>query len=148
MAEYIEREVLIDVLAASHAHHATSGREWVLLDRDIRLIREQPAADAAPVSDLKEFAEDVLYQFGYKINCNGGLHITAGGLSTLEWAFSILGWEDPYPFPEGECEWDGCHEYATCGTLTQDGYKRVCGKHYEHIRASEEAERNARMDGE
>lgn len=141
MAEYIEREALKDAF--------WSACKNCLSEDDIAdLIDDAPAADVAPVSDLKEFAEDVLYQFGYKINYNGGLHITAGGLSTLEWAFSILGWEDPHPFPEGECEWDGCHEYASCGTRTLDGYKRVCGKHYEDIKAREEAERNARMEGE
>lgn len=100
------------------------------------------------VAELKEFAEDVVYQFGYKINHNGRLHLSSGGLSTLEWAFSILGWPDPKPYPEGECEWDGCHEYASCGTPTPDGYKRVCGKHYADIQARKEAEENARMDGE
>ena len=49
MAEYIEREALIDVLAVSHAHHANSNREAALLDRDIRLVREQPAADVVEV---------------------------------------------------------------------------------------------------
>ena len=143
MAEYIEREAVRD----EFYQRVLEGTITSVEDTG-EFLRKFPAADVAPVSDLKEFAEDVLYQFGYKINCNGGLHITAGGLSTLEWAFSILGWEDPYPFPEGECEWDGCHEYATCGTPTQDGYKRVCGKHYAYIKAREEAERNARMDGE
>lgn len=90
----------------------------------------QDPKDAVPADDLKEFAEDVVYQFGYKINYDGRLHLTAGGLSTLEWAFNILGWEDPKPFPEGECEMDCCHEYATCGINTPDGYKRVCGKHF------------------
>ena len=49
MAEYIEKEALIDVLAVSHASHANTSREASLLYRDIRLIREQPAADVAPV---------------------------------------------------------------------------------------------------
>lgn len=49
MAEYIEREALVDVLAVSHSHHANNSREAALLDRDIRLIWEQPAADVAPV---------------------------------------------------------------------------------------------------
>ena len=49
MAEYIERDAVIDVLAVSHAHHANTCREASLLDRDIRLIREHPAADVAPV---------------------------------------------------------------------------------------------------
>ena len=84
-------------------------------------------------NDLEEFAEDVAYQFGYYCQNKGRLHITHGGLSTLEWAFDILGWENPHPVPECECEIDGCHEHATCGTPTKDGYKRVCGKHFREI---------------
>ena len=109
---------------------------------------EAPPADVVEVAELKEFAKDVIYQFGYHCNYNGRLHLTTGGLSTLESAFAILGWPDPKPFPEGECEWEGCHEYANCGTPTPDGYKRVCGKHYAVIEARKEAEAVARMDGE
>ncbi len=97
--------------------------------------------DAVPVADLKEFAEDVAYQFGYKIGYNGRLHIGTGGLSTLEWAFDILGWDDPHPYPEGECEWEGCREYASCGTPTAEGYKRVCGKHLAEYRKRANDER-------
>ena len=58
MAEYIEREALIDVLAVSHAHHANSNREAALLDRDIRLVREQPAADVVEVvPELRKVVE-------------------------------------------------------------------------------------------
>lgn len=89
-----------------------------------------PEVEAVPVTDLKEFAEDVAYQFGYYCQNNGRLHIYHGGLSTLEWAFDILGWDALHPVPEYECEIDGCHEHATCGTPTADGYKRVCGKHF------------------
>ena len=84
-------------------------------------------------NDLVEFAEDVAYQFGYYCQNKGRLHITHGGLSTLEWAFDILGWENPHQVPECECEIYGCHEHATCGTPTKDGYKRVCGKHFREI---------------
>ena len=87
-------------------------------------------------ADMREFARDVAYQFGYYCQNGGRLHITHGGLSTLEQAFDILSWENPHPVPECECEIDGCHEHATCGTPTADGYKRVCGKHF------------AKMDGE
>ena len=83
--------------------------------------------------DLKEFAKDVAYQFGYYCQNKGRLCITHGGLSTLERAFDILGWENPHPVPECECEFDGCHEHATCGTPTKDGYKRVCGKHFTEL---------------
>ena len=90
----------------------------------------EEGVDAVPVDDMKEFAEDVVYQFGYYGQYNGRLHIGHGGLSTLEEAFDILGWDNPHPAPEFECEIDGCHEHATCGAPTSDGYKRMCGKHY------------------
>lgn len=89
--------------------------------------------------EIKEFAEDVAYQFGYYFPIKDMLYISTGGLSTLERAFDILGWNDPHPVPECECEFPGCHEHATCGTPTKDGYKRVCGKHFAEL-TREEAE--------
>ena len=83
--------------------------------------------------EIKGFAEDVAYQFGYYFPIKDILYISTGGLSTLEWAFRILGWNDPHPVPECECEVPGCHEHATCGTPTKDGYKRVCGKHFAEL---------------
>lgn len=99
-------------------------------------VEQMPTVDAVEVADMKEFAEDVAYQFGYYCQNGGRLCITHGGLSTLEWAFDILSWENPHPVPECECQIEGCHEHATCGTPTADGYKRVCGKHF------------AKMDGD
>ena len=83
--------------------------------------------------EIKGFAEDVAYQFGYYFPIKDMLYISTGGLSTLERAFDILGWNDPHPVPECECEVPGCHEHATCGTPTKDGYKRVCGKHFAEL---------------
>lgn len=83
--------------------------------------------------EIKGFAEDVAYQFGYYFPIKDILYISTGGLSTLEWAFRILGWNDPHPVPECECEVPGCHEYATCRTPTKDSYKRVCGKHFAEL---------------
>ena len=89
--------------------------------------------------EIKGFAEDVAYQFGYYFPIKDILYISTGGFSTLEWAFRILGWNDPHPVPECECEVPGCHEHANCGTPTKDGYKRLCGKHFAEL-AREEAE--------
>ena len=89
--------------------------------------------------EIKEFAEDVAYQFGYYFPIKDMLYISTGGLSTLERAFDILGWNDPHPVPECECEFPGCHEHATCGTPTKDGYKRVCGKHFVELTREETA---------
>lgn len=108
-----------------------------------KFIENAPTVEAVEVADMKEFAEDVAYQFGYYCQNGGRLHITHGGLSTLEWAFNILGWENPHPVPECECEVEGCHEHATCGTPTADGYKRVCGRHFESICAKMDGDGNA-----
>ena len=88
--------------------------------------------------DIRAFAEDVAHQFGYHSQQNGRLYLTHGGLSTLEWAFEILGWENPHPDPENECQIEGCHHYASCGTSTKDGYKRVCGHHFALIQSGKE----------
>lgn len=110
-------------------------------DRGLQLAVEAalllPRVDAVEVDDMREFAKDVAYQFGYYCQNGGRLHITHGGLSTLEWAFDILGWENPHPVPECECEIDGCHEHATCGAPTADGYKWMCSKHYLERRTDE-----------
>jgi len=82
----------------------------------------------ATEEDLREALEGMVYQFAYR----GGkkdteLLLHTGGLSALELAFSVLGWPDPKPYPEGECQADGCHGEATCGTPTPEGYKFLCG---------------------
>ena len=95
-------------------------------------LKEYEDAGLEP-EEIKGFAEDVAYQFGYYFPIKDMLYISTGGLSTLERAFDILGWNDPHPVPECECEFPGCHEHATCGTPTKDGYKRVCGKHFAEL---------------
>ena len=89
--------------------------------------------------EIKGFAEDVAYQFGYYFPIKDMLYISTGGLSTLERAFDILGWNEPHHVPECECEVPGCHEHATCGTPTKDGYKRLCGKHFAELARAEAA---------
>lgn len=79
----------------------------------INYVENAPTVDAVLMDDMKEFAKDVVYQYGYYGQYNGRLHIGNGGLSTLEEAFDILGWDNPHPAPEFECEIDGCHERVT-----------------------------------
>ena len=120
--------------ASEVARNAPYDPEWFtrLAARQFEIlciIDEQPTVDEVPVDDMREFAADVAYQFGYYCNTGGRLCLSHGGLSTLEWAFDILGWENLHPVPECECEIDGCHEHATCGVQTKDGYKRMCDNH-------------------
>lgn len=96
--------------------------------------------------EIKGFAEDVAYQFGYYFPIKDILYLSTGGLSTLEWAFRILGWNDPHPVLECECEFPGCHEHANCGTPTKDGYKRLCGKHFAELAREETALKGGERD--
>ena len=98
--------------------------------------------ELAEVSDtLREFAEDVARQFGYHgTSPDGRPAYTTGGPSTLEWAWSLLGWPDPKPAPECECQEEGCHEWASGGRPTPDGYKWLCSHHFWVYEARAEAE--------
>ena len=110
---------------------------------DLERLRELVEADKT----LKEFTEDVARQFGYHgTTADGRPAYTCGGLSTLEWAWNILEWPDPKPAPECECQEEGCHEWATGGRPTPDGYKCLCGRHFAAYAAREEAEAALRRE--
>ena len=109
---------------------------------DLDRLRDLVKADKT----LREFAEDVARQFGYHgTTPDGRPAYTTGGLSTLEWAWSILNWPDPKPAPECECQEEGCHEWATSGRPTPDGYKWLCGRHFRKYKARDEAEKALEM---
>ena len=110
---------------------------------DLERLREMVEADKT----LKEFAEDVARQFGYHgTTADGRPGYTCGGLSTLEWAWNILDWPDPKPAPECECQEEGCHEWATGGRPTPDGYKWLCGRHFAAYEALAEAQAALRRE--
>ena len=77
----------------------------------------------------REVVEDLVCQFAYHGNDDTRHWLHTGGLSALESAFDALGWDDPHYMAEGGCEHDGCHKWATCGTPTPEGYKRLCSDH-------------------
>lgn len=84
--------------------------------------------------DWRETVEDLVRQFAYQGERDGVPVYFTGGLSVLEGAFSVLGWNDPHPAPEMACERPGCNTWATCGTPTPDGYKRLCYDHYREVK--------------
>ena len=131
-------DTAIEIINELHTERLDYYSEYIpLIDAANRLATYEDTG--LEPEEIKEFAEDVAYQFGYYFPIKDMLYISTGGLSTLERAFDILGWNDPHPVPECECEFPGCHEHATCGTPTKDGYKRVCGKHFAEL-TREEAE--------
>ncbi|MBI3936719.1 MAG: hypothetical protein HY323_07055 [Betaproteobacteria bacterium] len=86
-----------------------------------------PILDDAPT--MRDVLKAMVYQFAYRRSTNGRLSLYTGGLSALEDAFEALGWPDPKPYPEGECDEPNCHREVTCGTPTAQGYRHTCGKH-------------------
>ena len=131
-------DTAIEIINELHTERLDYSSEYIpLIDAANRLAAYEDTG--LEPYEIKGFAEDVAYQFGYYFPIKDILYISTGGLYTLEWAFRILGWNEPHPVPECECEVPGCHEHATCGTPTKDGYKRVCGKHFVEL-SREEAE--------
>lgn len=59
MAEYIDREKLLDELGESASYHAESGREYQLLLRDRNIVREQPTADVIERSKIDNALADM-----------------------------------------------------------------------------------------
>lgn len=131
-------DAAIEIINELHTERLDYYSEYIpLIDAANRLAAYEDTG--LEPEEIKGFAEDVAYQFGYYFPIKDILYISTGWLYTLEWAFRILGWNDPHPVPECECEVPGCHEHANCGAPTKDGYKRLCGKHFVEL-AREEAE--------
>jgi hypothetical protein len=80
---------------------------------------------------MKEALEDMVYQFGYRDVVDGKPCITTGGLSALENAFEVLGWDDPYFVKEegNTCEIKGCMVESSSGLNWGRLYLRLCSKH-------------------
>lgn len=87
----------------------------------------------APENDLLVTIEDLVTQFAHQIVHGGVPAYSTYGLSALEGAFAVLGWDDPHPAPEMACDEPGCSQWATCGIPTADGYRQVCGAHYQQL---------------
>ena len=137
---YSENEAMNKLFRSVHKRNACERLAAIedILGDDYELDRLRELVEVRDT--LKAFAEDVARQFGYHgTTPDGRPAYTTGGLSTLEWAWSLLGWPDPKPAPECECQEEGCHEWANGGRPTPDGYKWLCSRHYRAYEAREEA---------
>lgn len=47
-------------------------------------------------SEMLKTLEDLVRQFAYPTTVDGSPALTTGGLSALEGAFTVLGWDDPH----------------------------------------------------
>jgi hypothetical protein len=125
------------ISGSPQAHYRING-QWPC-DTAVLLDRLAATSDPAPLdaARLREFAEDVVRQFGYWSESAAGY--TAGGLSTLEEAFAILGWDDPHPVEADDpnrCDERKCRRQSSTGWPTRPGgtglnggYRRTCHEH-------------------
>ena len=90
-------------------------------------IREPYVIPVGPIDPVRDALEGMVYQFAYWSDGIGG--ISCGGLSALEDAFVVLGWEDPMPVPSMCCDEPGCMKQGTMGTPVVGGYRRTCWDH-------------------
>ena len=89
----------------------------------------------ATPDDLREALVGMVEQFAYHTVVDGKPAFWCGGLSALEEAFWALGWENPHPAPsEYFCDVFGCDQFYTAGVPFEDGYRHLCGKHYDELR--------------
>lgn len=95
---------------------------------DVKRLREALEAQQAEAERLRDTVADLVNQFAYEYD--DPPRLTTGGLSALEGAFELLGWEDPHPVPDRGCDEPGCGRVATCGWPSDGGYRRTCGIHY------------------
>ena len=51
---------------------------------------------------LRDALEGMCYQFGHDYERDGRRYLGTMGLSNLEDAFELLGWDDPHPLPADE----------------------------------------------
>lgn len=87
--------------------------------------------------DLEEALKDMVWQFAYRNDGSGRKPpvLFTGGLSSLEFAFYVLGWPDPKPCPDASCDIKGCQRWPGSGLPMPDGdYWNVCSEHSALIR--------------
>jgi hypothetical protein len=126
--EHEIRDVLTSLYQDGHV-------DLVLADR-VAALMQPPSLLAAPEGRVREALEDMVYQFGYYTVKDGQPAIGTGGLSALEEAFEVLGWDDPYVIPDPVwCDapvTPRCPNRPTSGTPTPDGYKHFCHEHFSY----------------
>lgn len=82
----------------------------------------------------KESLEDMLGQFAYHVTKDGKPCFTTGGLSALEFAFDVMGWDDPHYVDESNtCDVEGCFEWYSAQLHWDGMYCLICSEHAHQI---------------
>jgi len=94
-----------------------------------RVVKDDRPRVTPAAETYRSVLEGLCRQFATLVNDpeTGRLGYSTGELSVLEEAFGVLGWNDPRPCPELECQIDECHREAVHDINTFSGRMRVCG---------------------
>ena len=78
MAELIKKTELVEAMVLSHTAHANNTREASLLNRDVRIVMEQPTTTEAEIraKAIDEFAEKCFRELLKRYYCLDALDIT------------------------------------------------------------------------
>ena len=95
---------------------------------------EPTAARRPAAATYRAALEAMVRRFAFPCQPDGRASYQTCGRPALQQAFAVLGWAEPHPAPERECEAPGCHAWALSGTPTADGYKRLCSPHWHALR--------------
>ncbi len=88
----------------------------------------------------KEALEDMVWQFAHRGIKNKRAILYTGGLSALEGAFSVLGWDNPKYFDDDYngvfCDVEGCPGWVVAqgGMWADAGYWCLCSQHCQDAR--------------
>ena len=86
--------------AATLAQHLTRVQQHLRYEvAQTRGLRVRVAALEAQNERFRECLEGMAWQFGHVFEQDGERWLGTMGLSNLEDAFEVLGWDDPHPFP-------------------------------------------------
>ena len=78
--------------------------------------------------NLQNALESMWSQFASRINNKGRRTMTSGGLSALEEAFEVLGYDDPHYPTGGGCDEEGCELWAEPNIRNKHG-ESLCNEH-------------------
>lgn len=86
------------------------------------------------MNKYRDALEDMVWQFAHRGTKNGKSILWTGGLSTLGYAFDVLGWSDPKYFEDMDdciCDVKDCAEWVVAqgGMWRETGYWCLCSNH-------------------
>jgi hypothetical protein len=72
------------------------------LTENLHRVQEHLKYEVAQTARLRECLEGMVYQFAHEFEQDGRRYLGTMGLSNLEDAFEVLGWDDPYLVPDDD----------------------------------------------